>query len=270
MASRIAPLVHSFQFCFYDFTTSSPTFVYFKNFERLLVDPVLIRSALNTMWFASISLGIVFLASLAIALLMNREFKGKSILKSILIIPWAIPPVTIGLVWLWMLNADFGLINAILFKMNLIPEYKSWLFEPLWAMFFLVVATAWKDFPFMTIIFMSGLAMVPQDLYDAAAIDGASGLARIRHVGLPYIRYVLLTGLLLQLTNTLATFDMIYMMTRGGPQDSTLTLFYYSYREAFQSGLFNFGYGAVLAQLGFLSCIVFYAYYLRLYKFEER
>lgn len=120
-----------------------------------------------------------------------------------------------------------------------------------------------------TIIFTAGLGMIPQDLLDAATLDKASALMRIRHVSLPYIKYVLLTGLLLQLTSTIKSFDMIYVLTRGGPQDSTLTLYYHSFREGFQFGIANFGYSTVLAYLGFLSCIVFYLGYLKLYKLEE-
>lgn len=225
----------------------SEIFVGLTNWNRLFADPKLVNYLITTALFTSVVVGLGFVLSLLFALVLNQSFRGQRILKAAVIIPWAVPAITAGLMWMWMFGSEYGIINGILFKLGIIDSFQFWLGEPTTARFAVIVAQLWKTIPFMTLLLYAALQMVPQPQYESAHIDGASMWNRFIHITIPNIRTTAIFAVMMQTIESVKVFDIIYMMTAGGPYESTKILYLYVYEQGF--GSFNFGYAAVLAFL---------------------
>ncbi len=200
---------------------------------------------------------------LIIAQLLNAKFRGRALARTLLILPWALPPVVTGLVWAWMFDFQFGVVNYALRLLHLTDKNLSWMVSPDLALPAVIVATAWKHLPLATIILLAGLQSISHDLYEAAHIDGASALQRYRYITLPGLRSVLGILLLLETLWNFKSFAYIYMMTGGGPARSTESLVVAVYYEAFQ--FYKFGYAAALGVIVLLICVAITLVYLRLF-----
>jgi multiple sugar transport system permease protein len=219
-------------------------FVGIDNYLFLVKDDRFWNAFGNTVYFTALSVTLELLLGLGIAVLLNRRFKGKGLVRAVVLIPWAIPTVVSAKMWEWIYNTDFGILNFLLgVKVN-------WLGSPLWAMNAAVFMDAWKTTPFVVILLTAGLQVIPRDLYQAAAVDGAGGCAVFRRITLPLLMPVVLVVLIFRTLDAFRVFDAVYVLTGGGPANTTETLSIYAYKVLFQT--LQFGYGSTLSIVVFL------------------
>lgn len=232
------------------------------NYGRLFADGAFATALANTVTFTVGSVLPHFALGLAAALLLNVELKGRVLFRVIALIPWTIAPVVVGVLWRWMYNAQFGVVNDVLLRLGAIDTERAWLGEAALAMPAVVLANIWRGFPFAMLICLAGLQAVPPEQLEAASVDGAGALRRFWHITLPNIRYIVVVGLILDAIWTFKQFDLVQVMTGGGPADSTEVLATLVFRTAFE--YLEFPYASTMAVAMFALLGVLTAVYLRL------
>ena len=208
-------------------------FVGFDNYAKMLTSGNFLRALSATTWFAVVSVTAEMVLGVLAALLLNQRFYGRTILRALLILPWALPTVVNATLWRLIYNPEYGALNAALTQIGLISDYRSWLGEPGTALTALIVADCWKNFPLVALIALAALQAVPRDVIAASYVDGASAFSRFRFVTLPYLAGPLMVALVLRTIEAFKVFDIIWVMTRGGPANSTRTMSILVYQEAF-------------------------------------
>lgn len=227
------------------------------NFQSLLADPAFLSSFLNTLVWTSCAVTLQVALGVGIALLLNGRLIGRSAARGLLLFPYLLPTAVAVLVWRWLFNDLYGLINHVLMTAGLIDQPVAWLSRSPDAMIAVILVGTWKFFPFVVIAVLARLQSIPETLYEAARIDGASRWAQFWDITLPQLSGVLAVVVLLRSIWDFKEFDLIYLMTGGGPGISTQTLPILVYREAFQ--LLNFGRGAAVAVMMFAFMLLFFA-----------
>lgn len=235
-------------------------FVGFENFGFLWRDERFWNAFGNTVYFTGVSVALELLLGLGIAVLLHRAFRGKGLMRTIILIPWAIPTVVSARMWEWLYNADFGLFNFIL------GEKINWLGSPFLALNAAVFMDVWKTTPFVALLLMAGLQTIPTDLYQAARVDGASAWTIFRKVTLPLLKPVVMVVLIFRTLDAFRVFDAIYVLTGGGPANTTETLSIYAYKVLFQT--LQFGYGSAIAITVFFCVGLITIGYVRLLRRE--
>lgn len=203
-------------------------------YRALLHDPQFARTMLRTLFYAVGVDVLILLAGLGIALLMNWRFAGRSVVRSLLTIPWAMPEVPVAITFVFMLDPTFGVANRMVRALPWVHENPQWLLEPALAMLAVIVVSVWKAFPFHALVLLSALQSVPDELHDAARLDGAGAWSRFRHVTLPFLRATLALLAVLGFVFAMQQFTLIWLMTGGGPGDATTTLAVDIYLRAFR------------------------------------
>jgi len=193
----------------------------FENFKAIFSDPFYIDTIWNTLEWVLFSVLFQLILGFILALLMKEPFKGRGIYAGLVFYPWAISGFAIGLIWSWLLNGQFGVINDILIKIGIIEENISFLSDPSLAMFSVILVNVWYGIPFFAIMILAALQSVPDSLYDAAEIDGAGYFTKLFNITIPYIKPTLINTILLRTIWVMNFPDIIYGMTRGGPGGST-------------------------------------------------
>ncbi len=237
-------------------------FVGLDNYFFLLKDDRFSNALRNTVYFTAVSVSMELFLGLAVALLLNRKFPFKGIATATVLVPWAIPTVVSARMWEWMYNTDFGVLNHLLgVKVN-------WLGSAFWAMNAAVLMDVWKTTPFVVILLLAGLKVIPRELYQAARIDGASGWQIFRRITLPLLMPVILVVLIFRTLDAFRVFDAVYVLTGGGPANATETLSIYAYKVLFQT--LQFGYGSTLSVVVFLCVGTLSILYIRFLPREAR
>jgi len=260
------PLVDTVRLSFTDarLVGTSGEFVGVANYVHLFQSRAFWRAFAVTTEFAAVSVALEVGLGIAVALLLIQQFVGRNVLRALLILPWALPTVVNALLWRLIYNPEYGALNAALTQMGLLDAYRSWLGEPRSAMVALIVADAWKNFPLVALISLAALHAVPRDVWAASIVDGAGPLARFRYVILPYLAGPLMVALVLRTIEAFKVFDIIWVMTRGGPANSTRTLSILVYQEAFSFQ--RAGSGASLALIVTLAVTVLAVVYAALVR----
>jgi multiple sugar transport system permease protein len=223
------------------------------NYARLIGDSRFWQSLWNTSIFTAFSISLELLIGLVFALILNQTFRGRGLVRTVALIPWALPTAVMGLAWAWIFNDQFGVVNDLLIRLGFIQERITWLGEPTRAMLALIFADVWKTTPFIAILLLAGLQSIPGDLYEAHAIDGASPWQSFRHITLPLIAPQILIALLFRFAQSFGIFDLVQVMTGGGPAGATETVSIYIYATVRR--YLDFGYGAALVVVTFLILI---------------
>ena len=256
----VANLVMSTQnYTVKSFYTGEAPFVGIANYSAVLNNPLFSTAALNTVLFTAGSLVFQFGIGLALAVFFNGRFLGSALLRSLLLLPWLLPLVVSGAVWRWMFDQDHGVLNAGLRFLGF--DAVPWLSSTSWALPAVILTNIWIGIPFNLVILHGGLRAIPASLYEAAALDGAGAWQRFRHVTWPLLRPVTGIVLMLGLVYTIKVFDVIMVVTGGGPANATQTLTTWSYRLSFQD--FAFGQGAAVGNVLIVVATVFGLLYLR-------
>lgn len=242
-----------------------PEFVGLTNYVNALYDVKLWaaigRTAYITVWdvLVGTSLGLLM------ALLLNTILKGRGILRAIVLFPFILPPVVNGLIWKWVYNPNYGFLNGFLYQIGIIQNYQSWLSQPWTALHMIILANLWQGTAFAYILYLGGLQSIPLQLYDAAKIDGASRCQTLTRITLPLLLPITLVVVVLKTILTFKLFDLIYVLTGGGPANSTQVITYYIYKKSFE--FLEFGGAAALSYILTLLLLVFvYVYYKLLQK----
>lgn len=245
----------------------TPAWVGADNFFYALTDPDFQAALGRTLYFTVISVAFEGMIGVLVALLLNQKFHGRNVLRVLVILPWALPTIVNATMWRLNFNPDYGSINALLTQLGVIDHYRSWLGDPASALNAVMLADIWKNYPLITLLTLAALQSIPDDLYEAARLDGASAWRRFRAITLPAILAPLAVALVLRTIDAFKVFDIIYVMTRGGPMDSTKTLSFFVYQESFS--YLRAGSGAAYAVLMTLLCGLLIALYM-LMLFRQR
>lgn len=239
----------------YKIYSSERLFIGLLNYKLLLTDPILMKCLTITVQFIIIVVPTTIILGLCSALLLNQDFIGKRFCRILLLLPFAVSPVANGMMWRWIYHGQFGILNYILKSLGIIDRDIYWISDPRYALWSVAIAWIWRVTPIAGLLLLAALQSIPETLYEAASIDGASTLNRFRYVTLPFIRPMIIIVTFTVTAWALMEFPLFYVLTRGGPVDSTLVINYYGYRLAFQ--FWDFGLGAALAViLILLSSIV--------------
>ena len=218
------------------------------NYQRLLKTPRFITSLNNTIFFTAVTVPIELALGIALALILNRRFQGKGIVRMAVLFPWALPTALNALIWRWMFNTEFGLFNSMLTDTGLAVDRVNWLGAIPTSMYAMMFVSIWKTSSFMALLLLAGLQTIPEDLYEAGSVDGTNRLTEFRYITLPLLRPAILVSVLLRTMDAMRTFELPFNLTDGGPLTSTETLSLYAYRAIFQYVNFNLGSSAVLIQ----------------------
>jgi multiple sugar transport system permease protein len=259
----VVPVIHVLYESFV-WTTSSRARIVpsMRNYAALAEDEIVRVAARNTATFTVLSVLGHLAIGLGVALLLNQQIRGRAAFRNLALLPWMLPPAVVATGWAWLYHNPFGMLNPVLVGLGILSTPRAWLASPDTAMGAVVVANLWRGFPFISLVLLAGLQAIPNALYEAAGVDGAGAWARFRHVTLPGLKRVMLIALTLDVINTVKYFDLIWVMTAGGPANRTEVLSTLIYRLAFQ--FFRTGRAAALAMVMVLALAVFSVFYVRL------
>lgn len=236
-------------------------FVGFTNYRLLFKNPSALSSYVVTLTFVIFTTASELLLGLIIALLINKQFRGRGGVRAAILVPWALPTVVASQLWRFIFNDQYGFFNYLFFGADT-HLYKAWLAEPLTAFGAILIADIWKTSSFAALIILSGLQVIPDELYFAARIDCASRWQQFRHITLPMIKPAILVALLFRTMDAFRVFDLVYVMTQGGPADSTSVIQFYGYKKIFSEG--DLGYGSAVSTLIFLTILAISILYIRM------
>ncbi len=244
------PLVYSFVMSFGDVEFANIreyNFVGFQQYIRAFLDPEFINSLRVSATFVFFTVIIKLVLGTLIAVLLKEAFKGRSLTRALIIIPWATPFIVVGLMWKWMLHSKVGVINFILFKLGIINEYIPFLSTRAFAMPSVILADVWQGTPFFVIIILAGLQTIPEDLYEAARIDGAGGVKSFFLITLPMVRFPLFISTILGTIFAINAFDLFFVLTRGGPGNITTSATLFDWNNAFK--FYHLSYASAISYI---------------------
>lgn len=249
--------------------TGEMSFVGLDNYVDALSDPTLRRATIATVLFGLACVAGTMLVGIAVALLLNRAFKGRTVLGVLVLLPWAIPNVAASLVWKWIFNDQYGILNWALSSLGL-SSFDGYAWFNNWFTAFVVIGVVviWQSFPLVSIVLLAGLQTIPNDVMEAARIDGTTAWQRTRLVVLPMLKPLLLVLIVISTIWDFKIFDQIYILSEGGPARRTEVLAFTAYREAFTQS--DFGLGSALAMILFVILIIVTIVYIRLIRDEEQ
>lgn len=236
---------------------SAARWVGFENYYNsdwggLLADPTWWRAVYNTLWFTIVSVSLETILGLCIALVLNAEFKGRGLVRAAVLIPWAIPTIVSAKMWSWMLHDQFGVLNDILMTLGLISEPVAWTASPDTALWAVVMVDVWKTTPFMALLILAGLQMLPSDCYEAAKVDGIHPIKVFFKVTLPLVRPAIMVAVIFRALDALRIFDLIYVVTSNSNDTMSMSVYARQQLVDFQ----EVGYGSAATTLLFILIAV--------------
>lgn len=262
------PSIKSFIYSQYSLVLKRPENIYwvgFRNYFDLFSDKAFLKALLNTSYIFIVALGVNIVLSLGLASTLWRPFRGRVFVITIMLIPWALPPVVNGVIWKWIFNPQYGVLNGVLYNLNLISEYKVWMLNSFTALNFIILVFIWRTIPFMTLILLGALQAIPDELLDAARIDGAGRWKCFRYITLPLLRDSLAIVFTLTTIYAVNIFDEIIILT--GHRRDTRSLSVETYMTAFR--FLDFGHGSAMAYTMVAICLLGGFFYVwRLYRAE--
>jgi ABC-type sugar transport system permease subunit len=260
----LVPLVNSLSLSLHQKDLARPQFDAFiglENYSQLLHNARYLNSLKATATFSLGSVVCELVLGIGVAVVLNQHFKGRGFVRGLIILPWALPSVVNAAMWKWIFNADYGALNALVTQLGLTDQYQVWLANPRAAMSLLVLANVWKETPFCALLVLAALQSIPEELYEAAKVDGASAFQRFRRITLRLILPVVMVAGLLQTIWGFQTFELAYIVTGGGPFSSTELISLRIYAMTFRS--LRFGLGAAMAYLSSLILLIPAVFYIR-------
>ncbi len=248
LAVILYPILTTLYLSLHESSLISPDTAIFRglgNYFDFLQDTVFWQTIGRTAYFTFVSVGIELVLGIGIALLIDVRLTGWRFLRTSIIIPWAVPTIVNGAIWRWIYNSDYGALNGLLLQLGLIGRYVPWLAAPWRAMNMVIIADIWHSVPFVVLIIQAALATLPGELFEAASIDGASSWQKFYYITLPLLRPAILVILVIRTLEAFRVFDIIYIITLGGPVFGTVTISFLTYLETFS--YLHIGRGAALS-----------------------
>lgn len=268
----VYPVVSGITSAFYDVTLRSLNsgnmpFVGTRNFERVFADPNFVRASINTVIWVVLNVVAQLGLGLAFALLLHRIVPGIGFFRSGMLVPWVVPSVVAVLTWRWMYDPSVGAANEILLRLGIIDQYHPWLGDTATSLYAVTVESIWKGTPFVMLLLLAALQLVPKSIIEAASMDGASGWRKLWYVILPQIRVSFAIAAVLTFILTVNNFNAIWLMTEGGPLNSSEILFTLAYKYGFQR--FDLGMASAVATMLFVGLVIATTIYLKLIQSKE-
>ena len=243
-------------------------YVGFANFAKVLSSEAFWDALGRTMYFTIMSVGLEFIIGMAFALVLNEKFRGRGFVRGFMLIPWAFPTIVNAVLWKWLYDADHGTVTVLLHNLGLTDGYYNILGSSWSAMNAIIVADVWKNTAFVTLILLAAMQSLPQEAYEAGKMDGANAVRRFFAITLPLLAPAILVALVMRTMEAFKVFDIIYIMTGGGPAGGTQVLSFLTYQSSMMFG--NFSYGAALAFVMSFFILIFALLYIKiLYKNAE-
>ena len=233
------------------------------NYARMFSDKYFKNSLKLTVIFTIVTVFAEIVLGVAVAVVLNKEFVGRGFVRGVMILPWALPSVVNAVMWKWIFHANYGALNALLSQLGLIDKYKLWLGTPRSAFWCVVVANIWKETPYVILLTIAALSNISSDYYEAAMMDGSNGWKSFWKITLPLIRPVVMILTITKTIWALQTFDLIHIMTGGGPASGTELMSVYIHKNTFK--YLDFGYGAAMSFVLMLVCLILTILYIRIF-----
>jgi len=259
------PILKAMQMSLYNHVLIRPQeygYVGLANYARLLRDDVFWLSLWNSFLWVFGSVSFQFLGGFAAALLLHQSFQGRALVRTLTLLPWIIPGVVVALIWEFIYQPNYGLLNDVLGRLGWMTERVAWLSSPALAMPAVIATNVWRGMPFFAIMLLAGLQAIPTELYEAARVDGASVLQRFGHITLPMLRPIIVVATATRIVWTFNYADLIFVMTSGGPANATQITSTYTLLQAYSN--LDFGYAATLSVALLLIMLGFTVFYLRI------
>jgi multiple sugar transport system permease protein len=262
-------LVFAFYLTFHEWSIIQPDkpFVGLRNYKDMLHDKDYGQSIINTLYYTGGSVPVSMAIGLLIATLLNQPIKFRGLFRTLYYLPVVTPLVVTAILWKWLYNGDYGLFNYYLLKTHLIDDPLLWLSDKNLAMPAVILMTVWGSVGFSMVVYLAGLQAIPEELYEAATIDGAGAIAKFRYITVPLLRPTTLFLLVIGIIGSFQVFTQIFVMTSGGPVDRTTTMVYFIYNAAFK--YYEMGYASTLAFGLFALLFIVTLVQLRLYRADE-
>ena len=271
-AITVSPLLRTVWLSFTDEEITSiaqpVNFIGLENYSYTLTDPDFHDALRRTLYFTIVSVGLETVIAVVVALLLNLEFRGRNVLRTLIILPWAMPTIVNATMWRLIFHPQYGALNAALTQLGLADGYRSWLGDPDTAMNMIILADVWKNYALIAFVVLAALQTIPKELFESAKVDGANAWQRFRSVILPGILGPLLVVVVLRAIEAFRVFDIVYVMTRGGPADATKTASFFVYQEIF--AYLRAGSGATYAVVVALISTILIVLYFGLLRAIER
>jgi multiple sugar transport system permease protein len=248
MGVAVFPILYSLYLSFFRIKLTRPNrtpFVWFDNYSDLFTNDLFWISVARTVTFSVVSVTAIAVIALLVSLLLNQDFRGRRVLSTILLVPWAIPYVANALMWKWIYDSGYGALNGVLYQLDFIDKYMIWLGDQDKTIFLIANAFVWKEVPLATILLLVSLKSIPSDLYQAARVDGASVWQRFIHVTLPAMKPGFMLVMIYETMMAIRHFDLFFILTEGGPGDASHVLSWHIYVETFRN--LSFGSGAAMS-----------------------
>jgi len=267
------PIIYSFFMSFQEYTLETlvsrhTEFIWFKNYSDVLSDPGFAIALQHSLVFTVSSILFQFTIGLGLAILFNKVFPMSNLMRGLLLTGWQIPSVVTGTLFLFLFNLDYGLINFVLTSWHIVSEPIGWIVQADTALLAVIIANIWLGIPFNVILLSAGVAGLPEDVYEAATVDGANGFQKLIYITIPLLKSTILAVLMLGFIYTLRVFDLIWIITKGGPGSATEVLPTFAYRLSFIN--FNFGRSAAVSVIMLLILLGAAILYLRAITKEDR
>lgn len=259
-------LLFSLYLTFHEWSIIEPDrpFVGLDNYRRMVDDERFRQSVINTAYYTGATVPLTMAVGLLVALLLNQPIRGRGLFRTLYFLPVVTPFVVVAIIWKWLYNGDFGLFNYYLLKANLIQEPLLWLADKNLAMPAVVLMSVWSGVGFSMVIYLAGLQSIPEEMYEAAKVDGAGPWSRLRHITVPMLAPTTLFLMVMGVIGSFQVFTQIFIMTSGGPVGRTTTVVYYIYEAAFK--FYEMGFASTLAYGLFAMLFVFTLLQLRMYR----
>jgi len=270
LATVVVPIGLAIKMSLYNDVLYKPQeyqFIGLGNYLRLIQDPVFWLTLQNSVVWVFGSVILQFVAGFAAALLLHQAFWGRGLVRTLTLLPWIIPGVVVGLIWEWLYQPNYGVINDLLLKAGWMHDRVAWLSSPDLAMPAVIFTNVWRGIPFFAIMLLAGLQAIPDELYEAAHVDGAGVLRRFWHITLPLLRPIIVVATATRIIWTFNYADLIFVMTSGGPANATQITSTYTLLQAYSN--LDFGYAGALSVVLLLVMLVFTAAYLRVTRGVE-
>lgn len=259
----VYPVLRTFWLSLHEMVLTNPgsgyPFIGLDNYIDIFKDDRALKSILFTLKFTVTTVFFELIIGFAAALVMNKAFKGRGLVRAAILIPWAIPTSVSAMMWKFIYNDQYGLFNDILYKLGIIDSYKAWLSTADGSFMALVITDVWKTAPYMALLILAGLQIIPEELYEAAKIDGANVFQRFRYVTIPNVKGTVLVALLFRTLDAFRVYDLVSVMTGGANQTESISLYAYNNLMSF----LDFGYGSALAVLVFVIVFIISLIYMR-------
>lgn len=232
----------------------------------VLADPLWWQAVGNTLWFTGVSVSLELVLGMLLALLMNQTFRGQGLVRTAILVPWAIPTIVTAKMWGWMFHDQFGVVNDLLLRAGLIDQPLAWIASPSLSMWAVVMADVWKTTPFMALMLLAALQLIPKDLYEAARVDGANAWQRFWRITLPLIMPALIVALIFRVMDALRVFDLIYVLTSNSEATISISGYARDQMVSYQ----EMGFGSAASVLVFMMVAGIAACFLYVGRFNDK